>query len=318
MKFEIRMTACDRPAMLRRALESLQAQSFPDWKAIVYDDSSTTASREVVEAMSDARIAYVRNSQRRGAVGNVDQCFSPVPVFDGTYGCLLEDDNFWFPDFLAQVADALRTKPWRVVQVNQRLYDEGQGLRPIGETTRSGWFRAGEVGPMELRASLLLMEGVSNSGLVWKLGDAIDLRIGNLVPDAGLNEFCRSLIIAEPFFFIEEPLGVYTVIARENTARAHDKDRVISRGVQAVRRFVLGRHGAVIVDLAQQIAIRQNAMTRLTHALAYCGHPLRAIGLSTRSLDDTVSAFAKGLAVHLLQPDPCGAFLRSGRPAMLQ
>src|SRR5439155_24506125 len=89
LDFEVRMTACDRPAMLRRALHSLQAQSYPHWKAVVYDDSSSPDSRDVVAAIADARIIYQRNSQRLGAVRNVDQCVAPMPVFAGDYGCLL-------------------------------------------------------------------------------------------------------------------------------------------------------------------------------------------------------------------------------------
>jgi hypothetical protein len=315
MIFEIRMTACDRPIMLKRALESIQSQSFSRWRAIVFDDSTTSASRDVVESFGDRRFAYYRNPQRRGAVKNVDQCFSTVPLLGGTHGCLLEDDNFWFPNYLSSVADCLQRQSWSLVQANQRLSDEEAGLRPADQTTRGGWFPQGRVDPLELRATLLLMEWVSNSGLVWRLGGEVDLRIGDLVPEAGLNEYCRSLLVRQPFCFIEEPHAAYTIIPRSKSARAGDRERSINRGMQSIRNFVLSRHGSTILQIANELASRHQLADRLEQALAYSGHPFLT---AARRPGNAVRAVAKGLAVRILERDPCAAFLQSGLPAVLQ
>jgi hypothetical protein len=317
LDFEVRMTACDRPALLRRALHSLQAQSYPHWKAVVYDDSSSSDSRDVVEAIADERIVYRRNSQRLGAVRNVDQCVAPTPVFGGDYGCLLEDDNFWFPSFLMTVVEHLKQRDWFIIQTNQRLHVEGVGLRPANETTRSGWFPVGRVEPHELRATLLFMEGVSNSGLVWKLRSKTDLRIGDMVAEAGLNEYCRSLLIATPFLYIEEPQGAFTLAERSESARAGDRDRAVNRGVQSIRASLLRSHGEPLVRTADGIALRRCMASRLAESLAYCGR-LRWAGVRARGRHSMVwRAFAKGLAIRLTERDPCGEFLASGRIAQM-
>src|SRR5262249_8452563 len=148
----------------------LQAQSYPYWKAIIFDDSSSTEPRNMVESIADDRITYVANPQRLGAVKNIDQCFSPARRVDGDYACVLEDDNFWLPDFLAHVSDQIGRGHWELMLANQRIYEEGLGFRPAKDTTLGAWFLAGRVSPLALRATLLLGWGLSNGGLIWRLG----------------------------------------------------------------------------------------------------------------------------------------------------
>jgi hypothetical protein len=50
---------------------------------------------------------------------------------------------------------------------NQRINEQNAGLRPARETTRSGWFSSGSVAPLILRATLLVMEGLSNGGRMF-------------------------------------------------------------------------------------------------------------------------------------------------------
>src|SRR5262245_15248733 len=127
--FEVRIPTCDRPKMLRRALVSLQSQSYPHWHAIIFDDSSSSSSRDVVENIGDNRISYARNPRRLGAAGNIDQCFSSVKSMGGDFACLLEDDNFWLSEFLATVVDRATQSGWELVLANQRIYEDGVGLR---------------------------------------------------------------------------------------------------------------------------------------------------------------------------------------------
>lgn len=313
MKFEVRMTACNRPQMLRRALQSLRAQIYPHWSAIVYDDSTDDESQAVVAAIRDDRIIYKRNPHRLGAVKNVDQCLAPSPVFGGDFGCLLEDDNFWFPSFLSSVVDKLQRGSWNIVQTNQRYNDEDRGLHPAHETTRGDWFAAGPVQPIDLRAVLLFMEGVSNSGLVWRLGRKTDLRLGDTVAEAALNEFCRSLLIGEPLLFIDEPQGAYTIIERSQSARATDRQRVVSRGMQSVRDYILRMHRDSVLPIARRLAERRGLADRLAQTLSYSGHPLLAWSSASGCERLIGRSLAKGLAVRLVEKDPCAAFLASGR-----
>jgi hypothetical protein len=316
MKFEIRITSYNRPVMLRRALRSIRAQTYPDWIATVYDDSTDTAAQEVVARMADPRVIYRRNPRRLGAVKNVDQCMAPNAAHGGAYGCLLEDDKFWLPDYLAAVAARLHERPWNLVQTNQRYADAEGHLRPGDETTRGDWFADGPVTPLALRATLFFMEGVSNSGLVWRLDNKVDLRVGAFVASPGLNEACRSLLVGDPFLFIAGPLGVYTTIERSMTARADDRNRTVARGMQRIRDYLLRTHGRSIVAMARRIAERKGLTVNLAHAAAYSGRPLLALTELGRQLDGAAArSLLKGMAIRLVESDPCAVFFKDARIA---
>jgi hypothetical protein len=311
MIFEVRMSACDRPEMLGRAIRSLQAQTYPLWKAIIFDDSSSSDSEDVVKSIADDRITYARNCQRLGAAANIDQCFSPVTIVGGDYACLLEDDNLWLPNFLSLVATNIGKGDPELILANQRISEEGIGIRSANETTRGEWFSPGIVNQLELRARLLFMEGLSNGGLVWRLRGNTDLRVGPSVQESGLHEACRSLLVNKAFLFIAEPQAVWTLMPKSKSARVTETNRTFGRGMQSIRDFVLRIHGKSVVRAAKMIAKQRGLNSRLVEALSYSGQPHLAGELLKGRARLVSQAFAKGLAIRLLQRDPCAAFLRT-------
>lgn len=311
VKFEVRIPTFERPAMLLRALQSLQAQLHHEWSATVYDDSRTAVVREVVEQLADRRIRYVHNSIRLGAAQNIDQCFAPAAQADGEAACLLEDDNFWQPDFLDVAASALREGRVSLAMMNQRVNDETGGLRPDAETTRGRWFTDGMVTPLELRARLLFMEGVSNGGLVWRLGGAVDLRVGPAIRHTGLQEACRTLLIVEPMRFVGRAEAVWTALPKQDTARRDEGNRLIGRGMQSVRRHVLDRDGRGVVEAACAVAGRLGLGKELAWAVWH------SAGLGAWRWRDTVQpeprALLKGWALRAVEPNPCAEFFATHR-----
>jgi hypothetical protein len=198
-----------------------------------------------------------------------------------------------------------------LILANQRISEEGVGLRPSKETTRGEWFSAGSVAPLDLRARLFLMEGLSNGGLVWRLGGETDLRVGPKVREPGLQEACRSLLVKTSFLFIGEPQAVYTLMPKSKTARASETHRSFGRGMQSIRDFVLRVHGRSVVHVAKSLANRLGLGARLVEALAYSGHPYLLGELLRGGAPLVCRAFAKGLAIRLVEPNPCAAFLKS-------
>ena len=317
LSFEVRVPAHERPEMLRRALQSLYAQTYPHWRAVIHDDSRSSCVREAVESLGSTKIRYEHNPTQLGAAQNIDQCFTPVPESNGRYGCVLEDDNYWLPKFLEAVACAIGNKDWGLIMANQRVHEQGKGLRPSTETTRGPWFQQGAVEPLELRASLLFMEGLSNGGLIWKLNDEIDLRVGQTVNETGLHEACRSLLIDGPFLFLREANAVWSLMSKSQSARLHETNRTISRGMQSIRTFVLAAHGQQVVKIARAWAEKLHLANPLVQALCYAGHPSLAQDLLQGRRKLAVKSLAKGMAIRSFVPDPCGAFLGSPRIGVL-
>lgn len=307
--FEVRMPTYNRPDLLRRAIKSLLRQTYPHWTAVVFDDSTCDDARDIVQSTGDDRITYKKNQVQMGAAGNIDQCFSPQSMLSGNYGCLLEDDNYWLPDFLAEVSRSLSREGPEIILVNQRVYDERSGLQGPEVTTRGDWFFGGMVSPLYLRATLLLMEGISNGGLVWRLEREVDLRVGPTVGEAGIQEACRSLLVTTPFLFISQALAVWTFLPQSESARADETYRSFGRGMQCIRSFVLRSHGRTVVEAAKPIARKRGLDSRLVETICYSGYPHLAGDLVRGRASEACRGVAKGLAIRLVQESPCEEFI---------
>ena len=57
----------NRSNMLKRALDSVLAQTFDNFELIVVSDASTDRTEGVVNSYGDERIRYLRSSKPRGA-----------------------------------------------------------------------------------------------------------------------------------------------------------------------------------------------------------------------------------------------------------
>lgn len=87
---------------IRRALESLQAQTLDRWEAIVVDDASTDALASVVQGMArnDARIRYVRNAQNSGPAASRNRGIS---LASGRWIGLLDADDTFAAERLSEL-----------------------------------------------------------------------------------------------------------------------------------------------------------------------------------------------------------------------
>lgn len=105
---EIRIPTFKNPALLRRALSSLEEQTLPSWRGVVLEDSPGNEGLPVVESISDSRIEHRECRSNRGLVQNLQRAFSPKPFFkESRYACVLEDDNYFRPTFLEHAIESL-------------------------------------------------------------------------------------------------------------------------------------------------------------------------------------------------------------------
>lgn len=92
---------------LPAALDSLLAQTYDHWEAVVLDDGSTDGSADVVRtyAARDARIR-IAEQPNRGQNAAVNACYRELT---GDVVCLLDSDDTFDRMKLEQVVDAFRT-----------------------------------------------------------------------------------------------------------------------------------------------------------------------------------------------------------------
>jgi hypothetical protein len=112
-----------RPLLLPRALASLRAQTFTDWVCELHnDDPDDDSPRRLLEAVGDARITLHQHATNWGSVASFNHAFAAGPE---PFATILEDDNWWEPQFLATTHAALLANPAaNLVWANMRLWQE--------------------------------------------------------------------------------------------------------------------------------------------------------------------------------------------------
>jgi hypothetical protein len=112
-----------RPHLLERALTSLLAQTFRDWVCEVHNDAPDDPEpATIVELLREPRIQYFQHQNNLGPVRSFNLAYEggPEPLLS-----ILEDDNWWEPQFLETAVEALAANPdANVVWSNMRIWTE--------------------------------------------------------------------------------------------------------------------------------------------------------------------------------------------------
>jgi glycosyltransferase involved in cell wall biosynthesis len=98
----------NRDAELRRALRSLQEQTFADFECIVVDDASTISIDGIVDSFADDRFICARNLQNRGPYNARVQGYR---LMRGEFLIGLDSDDEAYPWMLGQAVKYLREVP---------------------------------------------------------------------------------------------------------------------------------------------------------------------------------------------------------------
>ena len=126
-----------RPQLLVRAVDSLIRQTFTDWLCELHnDDPHDTGPAELIDRIGDKRITVVTHSENLGATRTFNSFFKSIrePFF-----ALLEDDNWWEPEFLETMISAMGAYPWvQVAWSNMRFWEE-QSDGTWRDTGRNIW-----------------------------------------------------------------------------------------------------------------------------------------------------------------------------------
>lgn len=99
-----------RPQLLKRAIESVLAQSYRNVKICVYDNASGDETEGVVAkyVRRDDRITYFKNSENIGAANNMAQ---GVEAVNTDFYSLLNDDDFLLPNFYENAIGEFQSHP---------------------------------------------------------------------------------------------------------------------------------------------------------------------------------------------------------------
>lgn len=99
----------NRPEYVRKAVESVMAQTFQDWELILVDDGSIDGTNEVLQS-------YVRQDRRIRALrqangGTAAARNAGLREASGRYAAFLDDDDEWLPQMLAVEVAFMESHP---------------------------------------------------------------------------------------------------------------------------------------------------------------------------------------------------------------
>jgi hypothetical protein len=145
---------------LRAQIDSLRAQTDPNWVCVISDDGSSPGRFTAIEAAvaGDERFTVSRSPRRRGVYGNFERALRMAPA-EADLLAPCDQDDVWHPDKLAVLREALGGA--QLVYSDQRLVDPDGGV--LRSTLWEG--RRNEHGNL---ASLLVSNTVTGAAMLLR------------------------------------------------------------------------------------------------------------------------------------------------------
>ena len=97
MKVSVIVRAYNRGYVIRQAIESALAQTYPAIEIVIVDDGSTDNTPEIVSNLAHSNVRYVRHEKNRGAGA---ACNTGIACASGELIAILDSDDLWMPDKL--------------------------------------------------------------------------------------------------------------------------------------------------------------------------------------------------------------------------
>lgn len=197
-----------RPALLRRAIESVLVQTYRDFEVAVVDDASGDETGAVVETIArrDSRVRYIVNNRNLGPVYGQAAAVNTVrtPFFT-----ILNDDDLIVPDFFATAMKEFKRYPAAKVFVGQLIYWDQQV--PKLSRTLNGIGREGYVNAPDAAVDLMSSDQRSTWTSMMFRREVLD-EIGGLDCNVGYAldlDFELRVLARYPAVFSNKPCAVY-------------------------------------------------------------------------------------------------------------
>ncbi len=271
-----------RPESLRRAISSVQHQTFSAFQVCVYDDASRDKTQAVVAELAgtDSRIKYHCHPQRVGAANNFNY---GLKLVNTPFFVFLSDDDLLLPRFFEVAMQSLSANPDAMFYAGLTVQVEDNKI--IGVSKNGGRF--GVLSPPDSLLDILDHQLLWNS-IVFR-SKVVD-SVGFLDADVGGPadmDFEFRVAAQHPVVISTEPSAVYMLHTQNVYARSSDY-RSYMRGFKLITSRMMS-DDSLSLDTRMQIKNKLNAwLSNLLIALAE-----RA---SLKGESDNVCAIAEVLA----------------------
>lgn len=222
------VTVFNRTEYLAKAVASVMAQSFTNYEVLVADDSGKALSADIVATFNESeRIRYLANPASVGVALSIRQA---VGQARGEFVAILNDDDVWERDFLAELTPPLFDDSDRVAafsdywfmdengRIDSKLTDLfsanfGRLMMPEGVVHDPEHFAVIKEGIPIANAALFRKDAFDWTLVTRELAGAYDYWIA-----------CLLVVSGRPIYYVPRRLSRYRVHREMETyRRSHDK-----------------------------------------------------------------------------------------------
>lgn len=110
-------------AFVGDAIESVLRQTYTNWEMIIVDDCSPDNGEgiQVVKRYKDPRIKLIESTKNRGSSGSRNIALDEAK---GRYLAFLDCDDIWFPNYLENQLNYMKTNNYPLVFCSRRYFSE--------------------------------------------------------------------------------------------------------------------------------------------------------------------------------------------------
>ena len=105
MLFSIVIPTYNRANLLHRCLESVVAQTYEKWEAIIVDNYSEDNTEDVVKTFNDSRILYIKNHNYGVIAVSRNKA---IDMAKGDWIAFLDSDDYWLPNKLETLLNYIK------------------------------------------------------------------------------------------------------------------------------------------------------------------------------------------------------------------
>lgn len=226
----------NRLGLLKRAIDSVLKQTYPNMECIVVSDASTDGTDEYCSSLP-IRFISIPKSESKG--GNHARNLGLLAA-KGEYVAFLDDDDYWMPTKIEKQMALMESKDCELVHCG-RTYEHvtKRGVKYEVKLPRPEHYG-------DMKKKILLTIAANTTDILAKRQALIDVGMF----DENLRfwqeyELLIRLGQRKPFYCVKEPLSVYRVDAGDN-ARLTNKYFEWKKTV----RYIHGKHKALYDQLS--------------------------------------------------------------------
>lgn len=110
---------------IEKSINSVLNQTYLNWELIIVDDGSTDGSDEIVAAIKDKRINYLKNEKNSGAAVSRNRALREAK---GKWIAFLDSDDLWDKDKLKKQIKFMKDNDLKFTYTDYRIQRDGKWL----------------------------------------------------------------------------------------------------------------------------------------------------------------------------------------------